>query len=70
VVANCGSYTKESAILACSDHWLTASLAIPDALSRKCPTDMKDRERGVCLGQAASLRFMRDHIPRLSGMGA
>ncbi|HVO03461.1 MAG TPA: hypothetical protein VMT54_14740 [Candidatus Cybelea sp.] len=65
---NCGKSQSPSAARDCIDHWLTAKLAIPDALEKKCPTKAGAPERNVCLIEASTIRFRQEHLPRLSAI--
>jgi hypothetical protein len=64
---NCGAFHVKSAAQTCTDRWLTSKLDIPPELLQKCPTGTDDIARGECIGDAASIRFLRTHLPRLTG---
>jgi hypothetical protein len=64
---NCGGFHVKTAAQTCIDHWLTSKLELPPELLKRCPTGVDDFARGECIGDAASIRFLRTHLPRLSG---
>jgi hypothetical protein len=67
-IENCGTFQSRSAAEACIDRWLTSKLSLPASLLEKCPTGSNDTERGKCLAEAASIRFVQEHVGRLSEM--
>jgi hypothetical protein len=67
-VANCRSEATESTLGRCIDHWFEDRLALTATLTRRCPPD-EDDGRKACLVEAVMIRFMQDHVPRLSAIG-
>jgi hypothetical protein len=67
-IENCGTLKVKSAAETCIDRWLTSKLSLPANLLERCPTGSNDTERGKCLAEAASIRFVQEHVGRLSEM--
>jgi hypothetical protein len=58
----CGDVKTEASATACMFDWLLSKLSLPEAMSKKCSPDLVAEERGACLGQAATIRFVQDHL--------
>jgi hypothetical protein len=67
-VANCRSEATAPMLNRCIDHWFEEHLALAGSLTRRCPRDEED-SRQACLVEAVMIRFMQDHVPRLSAIG-
>jgi hypothetical protein len=65
----CGKFTEKSALLTCIDRWLQSRLELPQQLMSKCPSEVGGDDRGRCLGEAFMVKFMQEHIGRLSTLG-
>jgi hypothetical protein len=53
----------------CLDGLLTDKLDMPSDLLDRCPHGLVNSDRQECFGQAIALRYIRDHVPRVSGLG-
>jgi hypothetical protein len=67
-VANCRSEASEPTLSRCIDQWFEEHLDLAPDLIRRCPPDTDDA-RSACLVEAVLVRFMQDHVPRLSAIG-
>jgi len=67
-VANCRNAATGPTLNNCIDHWFEDHLALAAALTDRCPPE-KDDSRTACLVEAVMIRFMQDHVPRLSAIG-
>jgi hypothetical protein len=66
--ANCRSEASAPTLDRCIDHWFEDRLNLMPSLTKRCPPD-KDQTRTACLVEAVMIRFMQDHVPRLSAIG-
>jgi len=64
---SCGLNKSEAAAMDCLDHWLTDKLDMPSELLDRCPHGLANGDRQACFGQAVALRYMREHVGRISG---
>jgi hypothetical protein len=64
--ANCGSAPSEAGLLACADKWFAGRLDLPDDFMKRCDATSDDHARQGCLGEAASLQYIRSHLNRIS----
>ena len=67
-VANCRSEVASPTLNHCIDQWFEDRLALASSLTQRCPSDA-DEARTTCLVEAVMIRFMQDHVPRLSAIG-
>lgn len=67
-VANCRSEATAPTLDRCIDHWFEDHLALASSLTERCPPD-QDEARTSCLVEAVMIRFMQDHVPRLTAIG-
>ncbi len=67
-VANCSNQTSGPTLNRCIDRWFEDRLALASDLTRRCPPG-EDQSRTACLVEAVMVRFMQDHVPRLSAIG-
>jgi len=67
---SCGANKSDAAAMDCLDHWLTDKLEMPSDLMERCPNGLDTPERQACFGQAIGFRYLRDHVSRISGLGA
>ena len=67
-VANCRSEATAPTLNSCIDRWFEDHLALASSLTQRCPSD-NDETRKACLVEAVMIRFMQDHVPRLSAIG-
>jgi hypothetical protein len=67
-VANCRAEATAPTLNLCIDHWFEEHLALASSLTERCPPE-KDEARTSCLVEAVMIRFMQDHVPRLSAIG-
>jgi hypothetical protein len=67
-VANCPDEATAPALGQCIDRWFEDHLALASSFTKRCPTD-PDENRKVCLVEAVMVRFMQDHVPRLTAIG-
>jgi hypothetical protein len=63
---NCGTEQSETGVLSCADRWFAGRLGLPDDFMKRCDLTSNDRERQGCLGEAASLQYIRSHLNRIS----
>jgi hypothetical protein len=66
-VANCRTDATAPTLNRCIDQWFEDHLALVPDLTRRCPSQVDTRQ--ACLVEAVMVRFMRDHVPRLSAIG-
>jgi len=66
-VANC-EQADTKALGACIDHWFEDRMQLASKLTARCPSDAPG-ERNACLFEAVMIRFMQDHVPRLTAIG-
>jgi hypothetical protein len=66
-VANCRSAADGPALNRCIDGWFEDHLQLSADLTRRCPEEAE--ARSACLVEAVMIRFMRDHVPRLTAIG-
>jgi len=66
-IAACNDEQTELAATRCTFDWLISRLALPEALVKKCSQDLAARERTICIAEAASIRFMNEHVSRAPG---
>jgi hypothetical protein len=64
--ANCGAEESETGVLSCADKWFAGRLDLPDEFMKRCDATSDDHERQGCLGEAASLQYIRSHLNRIS----
>ncbi len=67
-VANCGGEAAGATLDRCIDRWFEDRLALASSLTQRCPSG-EDQSRTACLVEAVMVRFMQDHVPRLSAIG-
>jgi hypothetical protein len=67
-VANCRSQTTDPTLNSCVDRWFEEHLELAPDLTRRCPPDTNE-SRTACLVEAVMIRYMQDHVPRLSAIG-
>jgi hypothetical protein len=67
-VANCRSEAADPTLNRCIDRWFEEHLELAPDLTRRCPPDTDDA-RTACLVEAVMIRYMQDHVPRLSAIG-
>ncbi|MDQ7248220.1 hypothetical protein [Dongia sedimenti] len=67
-IAACGDAKTEASATTCMFDYLQSKLTVPEALTKKCGHDLSTGERGSCLAQAATVRFLQEHIARLPGL--
>lgn len=67
-LGHCPGLGTVPAMRACADRWLVSRLGIPSDLAGRCPTSPDDPRRGECLYQAISIRYMQDHVARLTAI--
>ena len=65
---HCPGLDTVAAVRACADRWLVSRLSIPSDLADRCPANPGDPRRGECLYQAISIRYMQDHVARLTAI--
>ncbi|HVY97921.1 MAG TPA: hypothetical protein VHA35_00365 [Dongiaceae bacterium] len=66
-VANCRTESTAPTLNRCIDHWFEERLSLASSLTQRCPPE--DEPRTTCLVEAVMIRFMQDHVPRLSAIG-
>lgn len=69
-VANCRMQAAEPGpgLDRCVDRWFEDHLALASSFTQRCPSG-EDQGRKACLVEAVMVRFMQDHVPRLSAIG-
>jgi hypothetical protein len=67
-VTACIDAKTEYTATTCMFDWLLAKLDLPEAIAQKCSADLVAEERGTCIGQAATIRFVQDHLSRAGGL--
>jgi hypothetical protein len=67
-VASCRSEASAPTLDRCIDGWFEQHLALASSLTQRCPPGT-DNARQACLVEAVMVRFMQDHVPRLSAIG-
>jgi hypothetical protein len=67
-LASCRSEASEPTLNRCIDSWFEEHLGLASALTQRCPSGADDA-RQACLVEAVMIRFMQDHVPRLSAIG-
>jgi hypothetical protein len=67
-VANCRSEAAQSSLGDCIDRWFEDRLDLATTLTRRCPSGPDDARKS-CLVEAVMIRYMQDHVPRLSAIG-
>ena len=68
-MGSCGENKSEAAALDCLDGWLAEELDMPSELLGRCPHGLSNPDRQICFGEAIALRYIREHVPRLGGVG-
>jgi hypothetical protein len=66
-VMACSDSATEASAAECAGDWYQEKLAVPEKLAKKCTPNLSDRERAVCLTEAAIIRFVEDHMSRMPG---
>ena len=66
-VANC-EQADSKALGTCIDRWFEDRMQLTATLTARCPSDAPG-DRNACLFEAVMIRFMQDHVPRLSAIG-
>ena len=66
-LVDCATTGDENAMASCIDQWFARRAELPQEYVDRCQSE-PGKEREVCLGQAATLKFMRDHVGRVSGL--
>lgn len=67
-LANCRKESTGPTLGRCIDRWFEDHLALAPNLTKRCPPD-EDDNRKACLVEAVMIRYMRDHVPRLTAIG-
>jgi hypothetical protein len=67
-VANCRSEVSGPTLNRCIDRWFEEHLGLAPDLTSRCPPDTDDA-RTACLVEAMMIRYLQDHVPRLSAIG-
>lgn len=67
-VTNCADSASQEELDGCIGRWFEQRLELASSLTERCPSG--DAEgRNTCLVEAVTIRFMQDHVPRLSAVG-
>jgi hypothetical protein len=69
-VVACGGETTELGATRCAFDWVLSRVDLPERLAKKCAPDLVSHERTACIGEAATLRFIEEHLERGTGTSA
>jgi hypothetical protein len=61
-VVACRDKTTEAAATTCAFDWILSHVDLPERLAKKCSEDLANRERTACIGEAATIRFIEEHL--------
>jgi hypothetical protein len=66
-VVACRDKQTELAATECAFDWVLSRVDLPERLAKRCSPDLANQERTACIGEAATLRFIEEHLSRAPG---
>jgi hypothetical protein len=64
----CGAVDDAQRVRTCVETWFEKQVELPSGLTGRCDAVTTDKDRYGCVVEAAMLRYLQDHVPRLGAI--